>query len=98
MSCRHYWLPISPFPFASRLRTFGPERKIRFISARHDLTFLPELSRHMIGEVRRLKGAPGCGVASVRPLHARRVALEIHRGLESGEFLQAASVELITQK
>ncbi len=52
---RHYWLPISPFPFASRLRTFGPERKIRFISARYDLTFLPELSRQMIGEVRRLK-------------------------------------------
>lgn len=51
---REFWLPISPFPYASRLLTFNPGRRLRFISARYDLTFLPDLSRHMIGEVRRL--------------------------------------------
>lgn len=51
---REFWLPISPFPYASRLLTFHPNRRLRFISARYDLTFLPDLTRHMIAEVRRL--------------------------------------------
>lgn len=51
---RGYWLPISPYPYAGRLLAFKPGRRMRFISARYDLTFLPDLTRQMIAEVRRL--------------------------------------------
>lgn len=52
---RRYWLPISPYPYASRLLSVRPDRPLRFISARYDLTFLPDLSRHVIAEVERLR-------------------------------------------
>jgi hypothetical protein len=51
---RKYWLPISPYPYAEQLLDLRPERPMRFISARYDLTFLPELSRQVIAEVKRL--------------------------------------------
>lgn len=51
---REFWLPISPYPYASRLLNLRPERPMRFISARYDLTFLPDLSRQVIREVKRL--------------------------------------------
>lgn len=50
---REFWSPISPLPFARRL-TRMPARPIRFIAARHDLTFPPDLSRQVIDEVRGL--------------------------------------------
>ena len=50
---REYWLPISPLPYAARLLQMQP-RPMRFIAARYDLTFPPDLSRDVIAEVRRL--------------------------------------------
>lgn len=50
---REVWLPISPMPFAERLRELPP-RPMRFIAARHDLTFPAELSRQVIARVRDL--------------------------------------------
>lgn len=50
---REYWLPISPFPFIRRLLKIR-ERPMRFIAARHDLTFPLDLSRAVIDETRRL--------------------------------------------
>ncbi|HYN85535.1 MAG TPA: alpha/beta hydrolase family protein [Pyrinomonadaceae bacterium] len=51
---RRHWLPISPLAFAARLLDDSPPRPLRFIAARHDLTFPPDLSREMIDEMRRL--------------------------------------------
>jgi hypothetical protein len=50
---REYWLPISPFPFIERLVLMRP-RPMRFIAARYDLTFPPDLSRDIIEETRRM--------------------------------------------
>lgn len=50
---REAWLPISPMPFAERLVSLPP-RPMRFIAARHDLTFPADLSREVIERVRRL--------------------------------------------
>jgi hypothetical protein len=50
---RQYWLPISPFPFVRRLRDMAA-RPMRFIAARYDMTFPPDLSRQVIAEARRL--------------------------------------------
>jgi dienelactone hydrolase len=49
---RAAWLPISPRAYVARLAALPP-RPIRFICARHDLTFLPELSRDIIADIRR---------------------------------------------
>jgi dienelactone hydrolase len=53
---REAWLPISPMPFAARLKGQSP-RPMRFIAARHDLTFPADLSREVIEGV-RATGAP----------------------------------------
>jgi dienelactone hydrolase len=53
---REYWLPISPLPFIERLEKLR-RRPMRFIAARHDLTFPADLSRNVIAEVRR-RGIP----------------------------------------
>src|ERR1043165_3726337 len=50
---REFWKPISPVPFIPRLLEMKP-RPMRFIAAKYDLTFPLELSREVIGEVRRL--------------------------------------------
>jgi hypothetical protein len=50
---REVWLPISPMPFADRLVGM-PRRPMRFIAARHDLTFPADLSRDVIARVRSL--------------------------------------------
>ncbi len=50
---RRHWLPISPLAFAPRLLGMRP-RPLRFIAARHDLTFPADLSRDIIAEMRRL--------------------------------------------
>jgi len=53
---RESWLPISPMPFAERLA--GQRRRpMRFIAARHDLTFPADLSRDVIARVKSL-GVP----------------------------------------
>ena len=49
---REAWLPISPLAYTDRLSRATP-RPIRFISARRDLTFLPDLSRDIIERIRR---------------------------------------------
>jgi hypothetical protein len=48
---RELWLPISPLAFAGRL-TAQRARPMRFIAARHDLTFPADLSRDVIARVR----------------------------------------------
>jgi Alpha/beta hydrolase domain containing 18 len=48
---RELWLPISPLAFADRLTT-QRQRPMRFIAARHDLTFPADLSRDVIARVR----------------------------------------------
>lgn len=47
---RHFWSPISPFPYVSRMR--GSSQKMLMVSARYDPTFLPEFSDQIIREVR----------------------------------------------
>jgi hypothetical protein len=49
---REYWAPISPISYIHRLKRFKP-RPMRFIAARYDLTFPPDLSRDVINEVKR---------------------------------------------
>jgi len=53
---RESWLPISPMPFAERLKG-QRARPMRFIAARHDLTFPADLSRDVIARVKSL-GVP----------------------------------------
>jgi dienelactone hydrolase len=50
---RHYWLPISPMPFAAKLLE-QTRRPMRFIAARHDLTFPADLSQEVIARVESL--------------------------------------------
>lgn len=42
---RHFWAPISPFPFVPRLK--GQEKQMLLVSGRHDLSFRPEFSRRL---------------------------------------------------
>ena len=53
---RRVWLPVSPMTFAGRLAHL-PARPMRFIAARHDLTFPLDLSRDVIERVKST-GAP----------------------------------------
>jgi hypothetical protein len=53
---REAWLPVSPMTFVGRLRN-QRVRPMRFIAARHDLTFPADLSRQVIEGV-RATGAP----------------------------------------
>ena len=53
---RRLWLPISPLAFADRLIN-QRARPMRFIAARHDLTFPADLSRDVIARVKSL-GVP----------------------------------------
>ncbi len=48
---REAWLPISPMSFTGRLKALRP-RPMRFIAARHDLTFPADLSHEVISSVR----------------------------------------------
>ena len=48
---RHFWSPISPFPYVPRMR--GSRQKMLMVSARYDPTFLPEFSDAIIREVRK---------------------------------------------
>ncbi|HEY0170476.1 MAG TPA: hypothetical protein VGB98_05605 [Pyrinomonadaceae bacterium] len=48
---REAWLPISPMSYTGRLKRLR-RRPMRFIAARHDLTFPADLSREVISSVR----------------------------------------------
>jgi hypothetical protein len=48
---RELWMPISPLAFTDRM-TAQRARPMRFIAARHDLTFPADLSREVIERVR----------------------------------------------
>ncbi len=48
---REAWLPISPLAFTAKLKDVPP-RPLRFIAARHDLTFPVDLSQDIIDGVR----------------------------------------------
>lgn len=49
---REAWLPVSPIAYIDKLAAARPQRPIRFISARYDLTFPVDLSRDIIERVR----------------------------------------------
>jgi dienelactone hydrolase len=53
---RALWLPISPMTFAGRLKN-QRKRPMRFIAARHDLTFPVDLSHDVIERVRQTGAA-----------------------------------------
>ncbi|MFQ5662579.1 MAG: alpha/beta hydrolase family protein [Terriglobia bacterium] len=42
---RHFWSPISPYPFVARLE--GTTKKLLLVSGRYDLSFLPEFTRQL---------------------------------------------------
>lgn len=42
---RHFWAPISPYPYVPRLK--GAGKKMLLISGRYDLSFPPEFSRQL---------------------------------------------------
>lgn len=42
---RHYWAPISPYPYVEKLK--GAGKQVLMVSGRYDLTFLPDLSRRL---------------------------------------------------
>jgi len=48
---RHYWSPISPFPYISRL--YGSGKKILAITGRYDPTFWSEYTNAFLAEIRR---------------------------------------------
>lgn len=53
---RRYWTVISPYPYVKRLKQEAHEgHKTLLISARYDMTFLPHLSRQIMGEFERLR-------------------------------------------
>ena len=52
---RHFWSPISPYPYVPRL--VGARKKILAISGRYDPTFPNELTQEFLAEMKR-KGIP----------------------------------------
>ncbi len=48
---RHFWSPISPFPYLGRVRCRRP--RILVISGRYDATFLPEFSAELLTAMRQ---------------------------------------------
>jgi len=52
---RHFWSPISPYPYIPRLA--GARKKILAISGRYDPTFPNELTQEFLAEMKR-KGIP----------------------------------------
>jgi len=48
---RHFWSPISPFPYISRLD--GTRKRLLAVTADYDPTFLPELSDQFIAALQR---------------------------------------------
>jgi Prolyl oligopeptidase family len=47
----HYWAPISPYPYLSKLH--GSGKKILAITARYDPTFWPEFTAEFLANIRR---------------------------------------------
>ncbi|MGA8222908.1 MAG: hypothetical protein WB780_14750 [Candidatus Acidiferrales bacterium] len=47
----HYWAPISPYPYLSKLH--GSGKKILAITARYDPTFWPEFTAEFLSNIRR---------------------------------------------
>jgi hypothetical protein len=83
---REAWMPISPLAYTDRLARMRA-RPMRFIAARHDLTF-PQTSATVIDEVRRTalpSARRGCPAA----LHQRRAPVGLPRRLEDSHVHQA---------
>ena len=47
---RHFWSPISPFPYISKLR--DTKKRILLITGRYDPTFSPELTGRLVAKLR----------------------------------------------
>src|SRR5215469_4314908 len=47
---RHFWSPISPFPYISKLR--DAKKRILLITGRYDPTFSPELTGRLVSKLR----------------------------------------------
>lgn len=48
---RHFWSPISPYPYIPKLR--GAGKKILLITGKYDPTFWPDLTEKLLGKLRR---------------------------------------------
>ncbi len=48
---RHFWAPISPFPYVHRM--IGRDEQCLLVSAKYDPSFLPEFSRRLFTELER---------------------------------------------
>jgi hypothetical protein len=85
---RHFWSPISPFPYIAKLRDAG--KKILLITGRYDPTFSPELTDQLVVKLRREQIvfehlALPCGHYSMGVWPFSHIA-----GYRFGKFLQRA--------
>ena len=94
-----YWLPISPFPYISRLR--GADRKMLAITARYDPTFWPEFTDEFFREVKDLNiqveamslrcGHYSLGVAPFKYIAGHRFGKFLSRSLSESDRVASAS-------
>ncbi len=85
---RAFWLPISPFPYISKLQ--GGEKRILLITGRYDPTFLPDLTETLIAKLRQEliefeRLSLPCGHYSLGVTPFSQIA-----GYRFGKFLQRA--------
>ena len=85
---RHFWSPISPFPYISKLN--GSGQKMLAITGRYDPTFWPEFTNELLGQLRH-NGVPfqnlslPCGHYSMGSMPFKYAA-----GYRFGRFLSRA--------
>jgi dienelactone hydrolase len=85
---RHFWSPISPFPYISKLH--DARKQILLITGRYDPTFSPELTEQLLAKLRREQVefnhlALPCGHYSMGVWPFSHIA-----GYRFGKFLQGA--------
>lgn len=85
---RHFWSPISPFPYIGKLS--GAGKKILLITGRYDPTFSPELTEQLVAKLRSEQVAfehlaLPCGHYSMGVWPFSHIA-----GYRFGKFLQSA--------
>lgn len=82
---RHYWSPISPYPYISKLH--GSNKRILAISGRYDPTFWPEFTNEFLSAIRR-DGVPFESLSLPCGHYSMGVApFKFAAGLRFGTFL-----------
>ena len=89
---RQAWMAVSPVSYMEKFA--AKKQKSLFIYAAYDTTFPPELSRDIVAQDAGILGGSQSGGAAVRPLHAGRDAVQVHRRLSHLFVLEAESVGL----